>query len=255
MINIDGRFWLNKNGESFLGRGRVELLKTIDKTGSIHSAAKELKMSYKAAWDRINLMNTLSDEPLLIKTIGGKSGGGTILTPYAHKLIKTYEKLDFAHKEFMSRFSKAGSDASKLAQILNRTFLTTSARNQIYSTITNITQNGLYSTITLKLDETTSINSIITQKSIKSMLLEPNHNIYAIIKSNDVSISNTKGTKEQNSIKGKIISKEIIDDFVEIIFSFSDTLTLVSFMSLDNAKELNSECYAIIEPKNILIGV
>lgn len=255
MMNIDGRFWLKKDGESFLGRGRVELLKTIDKTGSIHSAAKELKMSYKAAWDRIDLMNSLSDEPLLIKTIGGKSGGGTTLTPYAYKLIETFEKLDLAHREFMNRFSQAGSDASKLAQILNRTFLTTSARNQLYSTITHIAQNGLYSIVTLKLDETTSLDSIITQKSATSMLLEPSHNVYAIIKSNDVLISNTKGKDKQNSIKGKIISKEIIDDFAEIVFSFGDKLELVSLMRLDEAKELKDECYAIIEPKNILIGV
>ena len=82
-MQIDGRFWLTKENQSFLGAGRIELLERIDKTGSIHAAAKEMKMSYKAAWERINGMNALADHPLIERTTGGKGGGGTKLTPYA----------------------------------------------------------------------------------------------------------------------------------------------------------------------------
>lgn len=75
MIELDGRFWLNVNGKAFLGGGRVELLKKIDEIGSIHSASKAMKMSYKAAWDTLKQMSELSKEPLLDKQIGGKGGG------------------------------------------------------------------------------------------------------------------------------------------------------------------------------------
>ncbi len=77
-MQIDGRFWLTKEGQSFLGAGRIELLEHIDKIGSIHAAAKEMKMSYKAAWERINGMNLLADHPLIERTTGGKGGGGTV---------------------------------------------------------------------------------------------------------------------------------------------------------------------------------
>ncbi|WP_294893646.1 winged helix-turn-helix domain-containing protein, partial [Sulfuricurvum sp. RIFOXYD12_FULL_44_77] len=86
-MQIDGRFWLTKEGQSFLGAGRIELLERIDKTGSINAAAKEMKMSYKAAWERINGMNLLADQPLIERLTGGKGGGGTKLTPYARELI------------------------------------------------------------------------------------------------------------------------------------------------------------------------
>ncbi len=38
-MKIDGRFWLTKEGQSFLGAGRSELLERIDQTGSINAAA------------------------------------------------------------------------------------------------------------------------------------------------------------------------------------------------------------------------
>ena len=130
-MKIDGRFWLTKENQSFLGSGRVELLELIDKTGSINAAAKEMKMSYKAAWERINGMNALADHPLIDRTTGGRGGGGTKLTPYARELIATYHRLGELHRQFIDRFSEAGNDPERLARILSRTFLTTSARNQL----------------------------------------------------------------------------------------------------------------------------
>lgn len=42
--------YLNIEEKGYLGKGRVELLKLIDKLRSILKAAKELRMSYRAAW-------------------------------------------------------------------------------------------------------------------------------------------------------------------------------------------------------------
>lgn len=60
---LDGRLWITKDSKNFLGRGRVVLLEQIQKTGSIHAAAKAMKMSYKSAWDAVDAMNNLSDTP------------------------------------------------------------------------------------------------------------------------------------------------------------------------------------------------
>lgn len=130
-MKIDGRFWLTKEGESFLGSGRIELLELIDQTGSINAAAKAMKMSYKAAWERINGMNALADQPLIERLTGGRGGGGTKLTPYARELIATFHRLGELHRQFIDRFAEAGNDPERLARILSRTFLTTSARNQL----------------------------------------------------------------------------------------------------------------------------
>ena len=74
--NIDGRLWISKSEQNFLGKGRIELLEQIHLTGSISAAAKAMKMSYKAAWDAIDAINKLSDAPLVTRATGGKGGGG-----------------------------------------------------------------------------------------------------------------------------------------------------------------------------------
>ena len=188
-MKIDGRFWLTKEGQSFLGSGRVELLEWIDKTGSINAAAKEMKMSYKAAWERINGMNALADFPLIDRTTGGRGGGGTKLTPYARELIATYHRLGELHRQFIDRFSEAGNDPQRLARILSRTFLTTSARNQFPATLTKIETSGLHTTLTLTLLGGDTLRSTITAKSVHNMGLEIGCDVYAIIKSSDIKIT------------------------------------------------------------------
>jgi molybdate transport system regulatory protein len=87
---IKSKIWFEIDGKPFIGAGRIKLLMAIDQTGSITEAAKSVEMSYKKAWKLIHSMNELSAQPLVLKTTGGKGGGGTMLTPYAHQVIKTY---------------------------------------------------------------------------------------------------------------------------------------------------------------------
>lgn len=89
---IDGRFWLTNNGEYFAGRGRIELLKHIKETGSIARAAKVMKMSYKAAWDSVDAMNKMTGQTLVLRTSGGRHGGGSKITDAGLEFIERYDK-------------------------------------------------------------------------------------------------------------------------------------------------------------------
>jgi molybdate transport system regulatory protein len=257
-MKIDGRFWLTKDDKSFLGAGRVELLHKIEKTGSINAAAKEMKMSYKAAWERINGMNELADEPLIQRKIGGSGGGGTTLTPYAYELIKTYERLGELHRQFIDRFAEAGDDPERLARILSRTFLTTSARNQIPSKISKIDYSGLHAHIEMPLSKESSLVSSITTKSAQNMGLTIGSEIYAIIKSSDISIVNTlpKTCEELNVLEGTIKLIEISDDFIEVTLGLSNNINLVAFLdnTTANSLKVGAQAYALIHTNNIIIG-
>ncbi len=72
---------------------RIALLKQIDQTGSISQGAKHAGISYKSAWDAINEMNQLSEQPLVDRATGGKGGGGAVLTRYGQRLIQLYDLL------------------------------------------------------------------------------------------------------------------------------------------------------------------
>lgn len=258
-MKIDGRFWLTKEGQSFLGAGRIELLERIDKTGSINAAAKEMKMSYKAAWERINGMNALASQPLIERLTGGKGGGGTKLTPYARELIATFHRFNELHRQFIDRFAEAGNDPEHLARILSRTFLTTSARNQLPVTLISIEERGLNGLLTLSLNGSHTIQSVITLKSIKNMGLSIGCDLYAIIKSSDVTIVTAppKSDEAMNALKGTISRIESQDETDEITFSLDHNSELIALMNPQDTAQLSEgmNAYALISPKHIIIGL
>lgn len=106
-MQVYGRFWIKKNEKNYLGIGRVGLLKGIDYNGSIAQAAKDMKMSYKAAWDAIDTINNLSNEPLIQRKIGGKRGGGSHLTDEGKLAIEAYEALEAAKMAFCNYLNNA----------------------------------------------------------------------------------------------------------------------------------------------------
>ncbi len=258
-MKIDGRFWLTKEGQNFLGSGRIELLERIDQTGSINAAAKEMKMSYKAAWERINGMNALADQPLIERLTGGRGGGGTKLTLYARELIATFKRFNELHRQFIDRFSEAGNDPERLARILSRTFLTTSARNQLPATLSSIKLNGLHSTLTLALSGSDILHSTITAKSVENMGLTVGCDLYAIIKSSDIKILTTlpDSTSADNILCGTIESLESAGDNVEIALRLNGGTLLIALKKQDILQNLQIGmiAYAIISPLHIIIGL
>ncbi len=75
------------------GLGRLKILDAVDRLGSIQGAAKELKMSYRAIWGRIKATEERLNRPLLIRNIGGRTGGGSQLTPFALDLLIHFRHL------------------------------------------------------------------------------------------------------------------------------------------------------------------
>jgi len=99
-LKADGRFWLTLDGRNFLGRGRIELLQRIRESGSISKAAKDMKMSYKAAWDAVNAMNAAWQSPLV------ESGPtGSRLTEDAERLIAAFQTAEAHHTTFMQKLT------------------------------------------------------------------------------------------------------------------------------------------------------
>lgn len=99
--SVRGRVWLEKDGELYIGWGRVVLLERIKKYGSIAAAAKSMKLGYRNAWLWIEAMNRLAPTPLVEKVIGGAGGGHTRLTEEGQRVINEYRSLRARFNDFL----------------------------------------------------------------------------------------------------------------------------------------------------------
>lgn len=75
------RAWLEQGGRAVVGPGRLDLLQGIADTGSISASARRIGMSYRHAWILIQDMNEAAGAPLVEASVGGRRGGGALVTP------------------------------------------------------------------------------------------------------------------------------------------------------------------------------
>jgi molybdate transport system regulatory protein len=53
-LKLKSSQWIvDEHDNAIIGKGRMEILQNIEKTGSINQTAKMMKMSYKAIWSKI----------------------------------------------------------------------------------------------------------------------------------------------------------------------------------------------------------
>ena len=78
-------------GEKFFGEGPCRLLMEVEKTGSLRAAAFSMGMSYSKALKLLKNAEAALGFPLTMRAVGGKNGGGSILTPEGKEWIKKYE--------------------------------------------------------------------------------------------------------------------------------------------------------------------
>ncbi len=92
-LRLVGRLWVERDGETLLSGGRVQLLEHIRQRGSISAAARAMGMGYRHAWELIEDMNRRSARPLVERAAGGKRGGGTHLTPEGEDALARFHAL------------------------------------------------------------------------------------------------------------------------------------------------------------------
>jgi molybdate transport system regulatory protein len=102
---INGRIWVEKDGQLYLGWGRIMLLQRIEELGSIAAAARSMKLGYRNAWLWIDAMNRLAPTPLVEKVTGGENGGHARVTEEGKKAIAQYKQLRENFLEFIKHTS------------------------------------------------------------------------------------------------------------------------------------------------------
>lgn len=97
------RFRVDFGSECSVGVGKIELLEGIARTGSLSEAARQMRMSYRRAWLLLEDLNMSFDQPVANTSVGGRGGGGAVLTPFGVRLVAAYRKLDSSLRPLADR--------------------------------------------------------------------------------------------------------------------------------------------------------
>jgi molybdate transport system regulatory protein len=85
---------IDLDDEGRIGPGKIRLLENIQQFGSISAAGRAMDMSYKRAWDLVDEINRICNQPAVERQTGGKNGGGAALTPFGLSLVARYRKIE-----------------------------------------------------------------------------------------------------------------------------------------------------------------
>lgn len=83
--------FLDENGEKFFGEGPFRLLRLVEETGSLRCAAASMGMAYSKALKLVSQAEKALGFPLAQRSVGGKDGGGSTLTPEGREFLQKYE--------------------------------------------------------------------------------------------------------------------------------------------------------------------
>jgi molybdate transport system regulatory protein len=261
-IGLTGNLWFNRAENKFLGGDRISLLEKIDELGSITKAAKAVGISYKTAWDTINMINNLAEKPLVDRLTGGKGGGGTTLTVEGKKVINQFKTIQEEHRKFLDNLEDRLGDTEALYQFLRRISMKVSARNTFAGTVTKITKGAVNAEVTLSLKGGVPLTAVVTNGAIDNLGLATGTEAYAIIKASSVIIGtdlHDAKISARNIFCGTIA--KIIDGPVntEVDVEIGGGNTVSAVITHDSAIRLElkvgGHACALFKASSVIIGV
>lgn len=102
-LSINGKHWIELEGESLFGHGRIELLKAVRSTGSILQAARETGVPYKRVWLLLRDAEDRLGAELITSDRGGSKGGGSKLTRLAERIIEMWDRTESDFRDLLNK--------------------------------------------------------------------------------------------------------------------------------------------------------
>ncbi|WP_321393175.1 TOBE domain-containing protein [uncultured Desulfuromusa sp.] len=261
-LAVAAPLWMQRHSQNFLGGNRITLLEKIDLHGSLSTAAGAAGMSYKTAWDALNVMNNLAEKPLAVAATGGAGGGGTQLTAEGKKVVNLYRTIEKEHLKSLSRLEKSLENLDRYLPLLQRMSMRISARNVISGTVCQITRDDSVALVVLELKSGHRISSVITNDSVDSLHLEVGSSAYALVKASSVMIADKEQSLKlsaRNQISGRIINLSQSAVVGEVVLDIGSGETIAATITEGSIDKLGlfegREVYAVIKSTSVIIGV
>ncbi|MFD2175252.1 TOBE domain-containing protein [Rhodobacter lacus] len=242
-----------------MGAERVALLAAIGRTGSISGAAREVGLSYKAAWDGVQAMNNLFASPLVTAAPGGRAGGGAGLTEAGRNVIAAYGAIEEGLAKLMASL-EARLDLSA-GEVLRGLSLRTSARNMWSCKVTEVTADEVSASVRLALGEGQRLTSVITARSAAEMGLAPGTEVLALVKSNFVMLTREEAPRLsiRNRLTGVVMERIDGDLGAEAVLDLGGGKTLTASITRESAEALalapGARVTALVKSSHVILAL
>lgn len=188
MATLQGQIWFDDEASKRLMLDQIDLLQAIAETGSITAAAKAAGISYKTAWDKLERLSNLSQEPIVARVAGGTRGGGSKLTDYGMKMLSGFKALHEEHNLFLQGLNQRLHSLDDISNFMKNSLLQTSARNQFLGTVSKLETGAVNTEVIIEVSKNQQIVAIVTEQSRQDMGLALDTPIIALIKASSVTL-------------------------------------------------------------------
>ena len=239
----------------------LELLERIDATGSISAAASAMGMSYKAAWEAVEGINNLSEQPLVERKTGGQEGGGTTLSTDGRRVAGAYRRLEQEREQVLKKLAEVMDDFDEYYHLIRRFDMKTSARNQFLGKIKSIKSGAVNAEVVMDIGGGDTLAAVITNESVEHLGLKVGSEAYAMVKAPWVIVTTSEGfkTSARNELHGTVVRCQEGAINGEVIIELAGGKSVAAIVTNDSVKTLGLKegvkACALIKASHVILAV
>lgn len=262
-FDLQAQLRMGVGGQDFGGSRRIALLHAIGEHGSITQGAKAVGLSYKAAWDAVDAMNNLAGEPLVVRSPGGKGGGGTSLTARGQQLVKGFQLMEDAQRRFVAQLAQhPQGSAAQMALLQRISSLKTSARNQFFGKVSRLTRGAVNDEVEIQIAPDHLLVAVITHESTEQLGLVVGSEAFALVKASSILLASAGAPLKlsaRNQLMGQVVRITPGAVNCEVVIELTGSITVAAIVTLGSAQSLDLQvgcaASAIFKASSVIVGV
>ena len=222
---------------------RLEILRRVGECGSISQAAREAGVSYKAAWQALDMLSNLAGLPLVERAVGGAGGGGAHLTPAGEQVLRAGAAMACTREKVLSG--------------LGGLALRTSMRNQLPATVAQLEARGPLVRVALALAGGGALAARITSESAELLGLRADLPVLALCKATSVTVARAGARKAAgaNRLEGRATRVARGDAGDEVSVQVPGGLAMVGFAAARSGLRAGSVVTLRVDESAVVIAL
>jgi len=255
---------------------RMDVLRHIQDCGSISEAARRVGISYKAAWQALDTLSNLAGVELVLRSVGGKGGGGAQLTADALLLLEAADAMGHAREQLHVQLEharqlptaadpqarNAGQAGISVATTLARLQVMTSMRNQWPCVVAQLSRSGPLVQVQLQGADAGAqfvLHSHITDESAQLLGLRQGLPVLAMCKATAVTVQAASAAAALapggNVWQGAVTRATRGGTVQELAVRLQSGVQLVGFSREATSLRARSAVQVTVEPSAVVIAL